>query len=235
MGHHPLPSIVAIRMTWDNLLSGALGAGIIAIGQWIYHWWNRPSLSVSFQESKPGFIVFTSEVRSSPDAGSASCSANAIEAYKAMYVSIRIKNTGKRDAKNCRGFLVGIDVKNNGRWEPTDYCDSIPLAWSYRSDEDALHGIDIPHGVGQFLNIFSVRQPTVDSGFRPATVPNTLRYAARVRFKNPGEFRFRIQVAAADLPAQLFGLFLSWDGAWDDELWKQIRQKMRICECTDLT
>lgn len=225
----------AIQMTWDNLFSGAAGAGLIALAHWAYNWWTRPHLSVSFQQSKPGFIVFTREIRPIPGAATTiGFDADATESYDAMFASIRIRNTGRRNARSCRGFLVGIDTKRNGRWEPTDYCDSIPLAWSYRSDADALHGIDIPRGVDQFLNIFSVRQPRIHRGFLPATVPKTLRGASQACFERSGEFRFRIQVAADDLPAQLFGIYLRWPGNWDNEPWNNIPREMQICQSNDL-
>lgn len=129
-------------------------------------------------------------------------------------------------------ILVGVDVLENGRFTSTDYCDTVPLAWSYRSDNDAQSGIDIPKNVVQFLNVLICYEPSVSTGFEPCTCPKTLREASK-RFRLPGEFRFRIQVSAHNVETQQFGLRVSWADDWATAWSSEKCEKLRIVH--DLT
>ena len=187
------------------LIAGSGGLTVFVAGKlfdWVKYVRTSPKLAIDFQNDARGYRVYT-KTRVGHDA---------------LSVSISVTNERRQTAKNCRGFLVGIEALENGKLVPTDYCDSVPLAWAYRSDDDAKKGIDIPKGVVQFLNVFLCGELAHGSGFVPSTVPTTLRTKALQRFAGPGEFRFKIQVSADNVETQLFGLRVSWAGDWS-ALW----------------
>jgi len=201
-------------MDWLKSLPG----GVVGTMATLIRWWNRPHLAITYLDTEHGFRVFTEERYTSfPYA----------IPLRVMYVSIRIQNTGRSTATQCRGFLVGIDRKGEGgQWLQTDYCQSIPLAWSYSTDDDARSGVDIPKEVSQFLNVFSIGEDT--PGIRPATVPRTRRLNELTK---PGEFRFKIQLSTDNGPTQLFGIHVSWSGNWD-ELWQGNCKGLQILHST---
>jgi hypothetical protein len=200
-------------LIWSGAAGGLLSLGLdyaIRFGIWTT---TSPKLEIDYRDKQTGYRLFTGATTKAKKEGSD----DEVEVnFKAMFINISVENTRKQTAKSCRGFLVGVDIVENGQFIATDYCDCIPLAWSYRSERDAHLGIDIPKGVVQFLNVLSCAEPKMGSGFLPCTVPGTRRAAATTHFNKPGEFRFRMQIAADNLNTKLFGLRVRWSGSWED-------------------
>ncbi len=210
------------------LVAAVLGAVLKSVLDWAWWWVSRPVLKMNFNENEAGFKVSTLESRVNPSDASKPLLNNA------FYYNVGVRNKRTRTATNVRGFLVSIEeLEANGTWRMTDYCDNIPLAWSYREDDDARKGIDIPRDVPQFLNVLSVRHPSVAKGFIPATVPQTLKRASLMRFEEPGTFRFTIMVAADDSAIDWMGLRVEWDGDWA-EVWKNDCAGLRVREDTTI-
>ena len=210
-------------MSWQSVgllfLSAVVGAAITQLVNYLVHVWYRPILKIDFEESKPGFRLSTLEEENG-------------KRYDAFYYNVRVTNRGKKTAKNARGFLIRIEYIDGGTVHATDYCDNLPLAWSYRTDEDAQKGIDLPSSTPQFLNVLSTRNAAIASGFRPATVPPTLR-PSLYRFEDPGVFRFTIMVVAEDAEPRWIGLRVKWDGDWKS-IWDNDCKDFRVFQDTTI-
>jgi hypothetical protein len=194
-----------------NAASAVFGGLVTLAVQYYLHQRQRASLRVNYRDSLTGHKEFTTATRVIEDTQGISVQ----QTYQAMYVNLSVINRRRETAKNCRGYLVGVETVENGRFNAVNPCNSLPLAWAYRSQDDARKGIDIPYGVTQFLNIFSCAQPDVSTGFFPCTVPQLFHLPAWDRFSQPGEFRFRLQITADNANTQLFGLRVRWAGPWD--------------------
>jgi len=189
-------TVLSLESQIPGFVLGLIG-GIISepIRQWIF----RPRLSLEFRENQD-FITKTIEgLITAPEA-------------IACYVRVRVTNRKWRIAKNCRAYLVNVEVMNSsGRFEPTEYCDSIQLAWSARGDE-AYFAIDLPKGIPQFLDVISVREISPD--IRPEIRVQLNRYRALWRRK--GSFRFSVQVSGDGLKPVQLSLRCDWNGRLDD-------------------
>jgi hypothetical protein len=131
---------------------------------------------------------------------------------KTCYVRIRVTNTGRRIAKDCRAYLVGFKKLNGaGRTLATGYVDSIPLCWSYRSEDDP-HGIDIPSGPNIHCDVFSTDENT--KGMMPSLV-KAPRYCEAL-FKDPATYVFDIMVTADEIPPKRIAVKVVWKGVWND-------------------
>lgn len=115
---------------------------------------------------------------------------------------VRVKNTGKAIAKNCRAYLVNIEELMNGFPKETFYRDTLRLRWAYETEGDLHAGVDIPPGIFIYFDLMSTK---MEDG-----KPLTFIQAAKVRqkFMNNLEFnkiyRFTVLVAAdATEPKQI--------------------------------
>ena len=159
-----------------------------------------PKLRLEFAENE-GFIASTDEhVQANPD-----------DFYSAIYLRVKATNTRKALAKKCRAYLIGVEVENAGKFEPTRYADSIQLAWSCQGSQ-RFEAIDIPFGVSQFVDVLKThdRQDVV--------VPQFLFWPQRYvsLFERRRRYRLTIQVAGEGVtPAKIRILFV-WKGKWDD-------------------
>ena len=126
-------------------------------------------------------------------------------------------------AKSCRAYLVGVLKKNaEGEFEPTIYCDSIPLAWSCQ--EDRAHGpIDLPKDVAQFIDLVTARDHSTKFSIEIKPVP--LRYAGF--FQDNGTFRFTVQVSGENVKPKFISVDFTWNGVWD-QYEARIAKKSRL-------
>ena len=131
-----------------------------------------PKLKVEFIEGDRGFITDTKE--------------NGVT--DAHYVRVKVLNTGRQIAKQCRAYLVNFEKWNTstGEFEPTIYCDSLQLAWSARANtKEAYLPLDMPRDINQFIDIVSTRRPKSD--YKIMVDPRLYRYEPL--FKEDGKFR----------------------------------------------
>lgn len=128
-------------------------------------------------------------------------------------IRVRVTNTGKIIAKDCRSYLINVEKRNDkGKFVQTTYCDSIPLPWSYLPAKESFEGIDIPTGINQYLNLIGTDSRSAD--FDPQIMIRPFRYTNL--FKGTGTFRFTVRVTAANAKPRTFRLIFNWKGQWDD-------------------
>jgi len=78
--------------------------------------------------------------------------------WRQRYIRMRVRNTKRRLAKNCRAYLTNVEwLAPNGDFERSGYVDSIQLNWSARGEE-ALSGLDLPKGVNQFVDVITTQE-----------------------------------------------------------------------------
>lgn len=95
--------------------------------------------------------------------------------HQAIYVRLRVENKKSRLAKQCRAYLIKIEIKNNdGEFESTMYTDSIQLAWSCREPGMERAPLDLPNGVLQYIDVVATDQAS--NSFAPQISPFPLRY-----------------------------------------------------------
>lgn len=131
----------------------------------------------------------------------------------AVYIRIRVKNTRKRMARECRGYLINLEEKTEkGSFEKTEYCDSVMLHWSCQREETKYLPIHIPSGVNQFLDVIALEENW--NYFMPQLHVFLNRYHELVR--RTGVFRFTIQVVADNVKPKTIKLIFEWNGQWNN-------------------
>jgi hypothetical protein len=133
----------------------------------------------------------------------------------AYYIRVRVTNTGRQIAKQCRAYLVKVEKwnKSTSKFEPTIYCDSLQLAWSARGTtvEEAYRPLDLPKLINQFVDILSTRK--IEAGYKIETNPTLKRYAKL--FKEHGKFRYTVQVSGDNVPPVSTKVIFDWNGNWE--------------------
>jgi len=132
------------------------------------------------------------------------------------YVRVKVRNASTYIAKDCRAYLINVERKDeNNRFVRTLYCDSIPLGWSCRNEDDKKErygGIDIPCGINQYVDVIATEKGF--AGFTPQIMVVPYRYSKL--FMETGTFRFTIQVSAAGTDPTTIKLTFTWKNVWND-------------------
>jgi hypothetical protein len=130
------------------------------------------------------------------------------------YIRVKATNIRRAIAKKCRAYLVAVEkFDSDGKFQPTIYCDSIPLAWSCRGDQ-AHDPLDLPNGVAQFIDVASTRSlKNASSTFRVEIKPTPYRYVDL--FAQQGTFQFTIQVSGENVKPVFIKIVLVWRGVWN--------------------
>lgn len=162
----------------------------------------KPDLDVEFVDSRD-YVTLTPESRNNPH-------------IKAYYIRVKVTNRKRILARDCRTYLINIEKKDEkGKFLPTVYCDSIPLAWSLQYEGEQYRGLDIAKGVEQFVDIIKTIKARNDANsFYPQIMVTPFRYENL--FRETGTFRFTIQVSAANTDPKNIKLIFDWKGVWDD-------------------
>ncbi|BCK87752.1 hypothetical protein MIZ01_1545 [Sideroxyarcus emersonii] len=191
------------------VIAGAIGFASAIFAEPLRRWIFSPKLILSFEDSLD-YRTRTPETATfrDPEISAVPIHSN----HEAEYVRIRVINDARPMAKECRAYLVGIEKKQtNGAFEPTIYCDSIPLAWSCR-EEKAYESVDIPNGVAQFIDVVSVR--SISDNYRLEIKPLPHRYVGFLHDK--GTFRLTVQVSGENVKPVFIRVQFTWNGKWDD-------------------
>lgn len=147
----------------------------------------------------------------------------------AYYIRVKVTNTNNIAAKECRAYLINIEKKDGiGKFQPSIYCDSIPLAWSCQNIGEQYNGININKGVNQYFDVLATRHeytaaekmyppPKASSSGADILYPQMKLQPYRYEgiFKEKGTFRFSVQVTAANADPKTIQLILEWNGLWD--------------------
>jgi hypothetical protein len=184
-----------------NMLGGAAtfvsGAAVAVFAEPLRRWIYRPKLQLEFGSS-PEYLARTDE-------------GIAPNLHEAIYIRVKVTNTKSAIAKSCRAYLVAIEKEGEAdEFKPTIYCDSIPIAWACRDENEKYGAVDLPKGVAQFIDVISTRdaQPMgVHIKFCP------YRYAKI--YQEPGTYRFTIQVSGENVEPVFIKVVFSWTGTWD--------------------
>jgi hypothetical protein len=132
--------------------------------------------------------------------------------HDAFYIRIKATNTKPRLAQKCRAYLVMVEKEDDkGDFCPTEYCDSIQLAWACKGTQ-AYAALDLPRGIAQFVDVVSTRSIAAKN-FRPEIRPFPFRYASL--FQQTGVFRFTIQVSGDGIKPKFIQIIFDWKGAWN--------------------
>jgi hypothetical protein len=187
--------------TSSLLIGGAIGfiSAVLApiVVEPLKHCVFGPKLKVDFIEGDRGFITDTKE--------------NGVT--DAHYVRVKVLNTGRQIAKQCRAYLVNVEKwnKSTGKFEPTIYCDSLQLAWSARANtEEAYRPLDMARDINQFIDIVSTRR--IKRDYKVMTNPHLYRYEPL--FKEHGKFRYTVLVSGDNVKPASAKVVFEWSGDW---------------------
>jgi hypothetical protein len=138
----------------------------------------------------------------------------------ACYLRLRVKNKRKKIAKQCRPFLIDVEVwdTTKAKYTKTAFSDSIQAGWACApSREEAFKPKDIPNGIDQFIDLISTSQANPTS-FNIEINPMPYRYEPL--FTGKKKFRFTVQVTGDNVPPVASKVVLNWKGNWNDFILK---------------
>ncbi len=184
---------------FSEVVSFISGAAIAILAEPIRRWVFKPKINVRFEEHK-GCVVRTIGISRTMD--------QPIDMY---YIRLRVVNTRRFIAKDCSSYLVNIEKEEEGKFSKTEYCDSIPLAWSCQGEKDRFVPLDIPKGVNQYIDVLNTRM--YSDSFNPQIMAIPFRY--QPLFKEKGKFRFTVEVCAENIAPTKTTLVFEWNGVWD--------------------
>jgi hypothetical protein len=123
-----------------------------------------------------------------------------------VYVRVKITNSGKRSAKNCRGFLVRFErMASTGQFELIDDGDgSIQLVWTHSASQARDEGFDMSPGVSRYLDVLATYEGVSWFNLQVPRPPNVWTpYLSQL-----GRYRFTIQVSAEEADPRTIRLVL---------------------------
>ena len=135
---------------------------------------------------------------------------------KASYIRVLVTNTGKSIAKECRAYLKDVEIWNTGtgRFEATEYCESMQLAWSATPKPENFLSVDIPNGISRFVDVISVRDHSREI---TTHVPMVLYRYEEVLQKQTGKFRYTVLVAGDNLKPKSTQVVFEWNGKFGQQ------------------
>jgi len=157
-------------------------------------WFTRPRLSLDYANDAAHFVN-VNHIR--PDGTDVS----------AVWVRVRARNTGRRVAKGCRIFLVGLEEVHPSGTTPTSLHDSPLLGWPGRKD---FAPRDIPRGVDFYADVVHVSKHNSDLLFSV----NQMFDDAKDLGKYRGTYRFHILITADDADPAQCKIDVTYDGDW---------------------
>jgi hypothetical protein len=135
------------QVGWDLLKIGfglVSGAAIPLVVEWLKRRFYGPRLEVLHGEGE-SFIPRSEEPGKTPGP------------FPARYLRVRVKNTGKMIAKNCRAYLVNIEEIDHGIPKETFYRDTLRLRWAYEEEGELHEGVDIHTYVFMYFDVMSTK------------------------------------------------------------------------------
>jgi hypothetical protein len=128
----------------------------------------------------------------------------------ATYIRVKVTSSKRRSAKGCRAFLVGIETKSSGgKFAPTEFVDSLPLAWSCSPPGTERTPRDLLWGVNQYIDVVAV----LDSRnyLEPQFAPIPHRYIS-IFSATEQIYRFTILVSGDGVQPSQLCLVITWKG-----------------------
>ncbi len=132
--------------------------------------------------------------------------------HRVIYYHLRVINRKKIIVKNCRVFLSKIQqLQNDGSFRDLPF--SVPPRYIWSPSETSPEGVDI---VTERIADFGY---VIDSSttFKPTVTP--ILNSFRGNLQHHETFRYFIQIVAENYrPPELFGIEVSWDGQWPEDV-----------------
>lgn len=125
--------------------------------------------------------------------------------YQERYVRLKVKNTGRRTAKNCAGYLIDARAISCEKAE-SPYKDSMQLHWAYRDKKESLGGISLHPHAPYYLDVFHAPDSRNEICLR--TLDQSSRYSDFL--KGQGIYCLTILVVADDCAAFEKSVFVDW-------------------------
>lgn len=125
-----------------------------------------------------------------------------------IYIRARVRNLGRRAARNCRVFLTGVhEVQQGGQLTNTTYCDSLPVPWAGND----LQPRDIPEGPHFYVDLvrFSKEQAWWYFGANLFSSDDDLK-----KFK--GTLRLSLMVTADNASPHACAVDVTYKGDWKE-------------------
>src|SRR5438309_3393843 len=127
---------------WILLLSAVIGlvSGLFSglFGRRLEEWWYQPRLKVDFIQDDGGFRTEGRWKEGDTE-------------LVEIYIRARVRNMGRRVAKQCRPYLVNLEEVHPSGTTLTRYYDSLVLRWPGPVQD--YQPRDIPQGVNQFFDV----------------------------------------------------------------------------------
>jgi hypothetical protein len=180
----------------------AIGGGLITGAfDLIRDWFSRPQLKLEYSGGDDCKVESTWESKGQTETQ--------------IFIRVRLSNSGKRIARDCKVYLVGLTEVSNSTEHKTNFYDSMELSWpGYPQNFESR---SVPSGIDMYANLVSVSKN--QSGWRFQVKQ---MYASQGNLKAyKGTYRFRL-LAIADnaAPAELF-VDVHYDQDW---------HSLRACE-----
>lgn len=139
------------------------------------------------------------------------------------YFRVRVVNTGRRVAKNCRAYLTRVERRSDGgKFVSAEYSDSVPLPWAYRVDNDKQVAIDIPRSVPHFVDVVFVGAACESTfrGFHLAAAFRPEKYAQLLA--DGTAYRITIVVTSDEGALAEEVVELEYAGSWENATGKPV-------------
>jgi hypothetical protein len=122
-----------------------------------------------------------------------------------IYIRARVRNTGRRAAKDCVVFLTAItEVHPGGKTTPTPYHDAMPLGWPGWKFSPR----DIPRGVEFYVDVMKVSKNS------PGWMISVERlFTDRLRDYS-GTYRFQLTAIADNALPVVFEIDVTYNQDW---------------------
>jgi len=158
-------------------------------------WWTRPRLSLDYANDPAHFVDVN---YSKPDGKDIS----------SVWVRVRARNKGRRVAKACRIFLVGLEeLYPSGKTTSTSLHDSPLLSWAGGNDFESR---DIPQGVDFYADVVHVSKHVSDFVFSVDAFFADAKDLGKYR----GTYRCHLLITADDAKPARCKIDVTYDGDW---------------------
>jgi hypothetical protein len=175
------------------LLGGLVGAFITGSYQFVYDWIVRPELKLDFEGKRDCNIVDAERT----DAG---------KKLSELYIRARLRNTGKRPAKNCLVFLTRIEEVQPSGTTLAPFHDASPVSWAGWNFSPRT----VPRGVDFYCDVMKVSKD--DSGWH-MTVEKL--FSDRKKLSDyRGTYRFHLLATADNAEPESYEIDVTYDGDW---------------------
>lgn len=181
----------------ENVISGAIGGLIATALLKLISILQRPQLDIKFDQDDTFTIARCDNVPNKPNG---------------LFVHLNVHNKRKSTAYGCKVFLLKLEEKIHGSFQPIDLNIHYTLKWANENEPKGYEGLEIPgkyrrrvdfiHSI-QAANIFLL---FIEGGSR----------GIRNGFAN-GEYRFTLQASGTNTNTVKKKYIVKWNGNFDKD------------------